>query len=68
MYKGEKVYVGEGIDLPIVTQGATLDEVVHNLKNALTLYLEGEDLAELGFASQPSALVNFEIEQDHVKA
>ena len=26
--KGEKYYTGEGIDLPIVTQGKTMEEVV----------------------------------------
>jgi predicted RNase H-like HicB family nuclease len=43
IYKGEHTYVGEGIDLPIVTQGATLDEVVRNLQEALTLHVEGEN-------------------------
>jgi predicted RNase H-like HicB family nuclease len=66
--KGENAYVGEGIDLPIVTQGATLDEVVNNLKEALALHLEGENPADLGFAPQPSALVNFELESDYAKA
>jgi len=65
IYKGERYFVGESIDLPIVTQGKTIDEVVANLKEALTLYLEGENLAELGIASNPSALVNFELEPLH---
>lgn len=60
--KGEKYYVGEGIDLPIITQGKTIDETVSNLKEALELYLEGENLSELGLAPHPSALVNFELE------
>jgi predicted RNase H-like HicB family nuclease len=34
IYKGEKYYVAECIDLPIVTQGKTLDEVVENIKEA----------------------------------
>ena len=60
--KGEKYYTGEGIDLPIVTQGKTIDEVVSNLREALELHLENEDLSELGLAPNPSALVNFELE------
>ncbi|MBU1015262.1 type II toxin-antitoxin system HicB family antitoxin [Patescibacteria group bacterium] len=68
VYKGENAYVGEGINLPIVTQGATLDEVVNNLKEALALHLEGENPADLGFAPQPSALVNFELDSDYAKA
>ncbi len=34
----------------MVTQGRTLDEVVQNLKEALALYLEDEDLAEFGLS------------------
>ena len=60
--KGEKYYIGEGIDLPIVTQGKTIDEVALNLKEALALHLEGEKLSELDLAPNPSALVNFELE------
>ena len=59
--KGEEYYIGEGIDLPIVTQGKTIDEVVVNLKEALELHLEGENLSELDLAPHHSALVNFEL-------
>ncbi|MBI2577928.1 MAG: type II toxin-antitoxin system HicB family antitoxin [Candidatus Wildermuthbacteria bacterium] len=45
IYKGENTYIGEGLDLSIVTQGATLDEVVNNLKETLALHLEGENPA-----------------------
>jgi len=63
--KGEKFYIGEGVDLPIVTQGRTLDEVKKNLEEALQLHLEGENLAELNLDQRPSALVNFELETTH---
>lgn len=62
VYKGEKAYVGEGIDLPVVTQGATIDEVVANLKEATLLFFEGEKPEQLGFVPQSSALVNFELD------
>jgi len=42
--KGEKYYVAECLDLPVVTQGKTLDETVENVKEAISLHLEGEDL------------------------
>jgi len=48
--------------LPIVTQGRTLDEVVENIKEALSLHLEGEDLEELGISPDFSVLVNLELE------
>ena len=40
-------YVAECMQLPIVTQGETLDEIVKNLREATELYFEGEDPAEL---------------------
>jgi predicted RNase H-like HicB family nuclease len=54
-------YVAEGLGVPIVTQGETLDELTANIQEAVGLYIEGEDLAELGFAPAPSVLVNFEL-------
>lgn len=46
IYKGEKYYVAQGIDLPVVTQGKTLDELANNIKEAAELQLGGEDLAD----------------------
>jgi predicted RNase H-like HicB family nuclease len=55
-------YVAECLEIPVVTQGQTLDEVTRNLREAVELHLEGEDLAELGLASSPGILVTFELE------
>jgi len=38
--KGEKYYVAQGIDLPVVTQGKTLDELMKNIKEAVELHLK----------------------------
>jgi predicted RNase H-like HicB family nuclease len=46
IHKGEK-YVAECLDLPVVTQAETLDQLADSLKEALALHLEGEDLSEL---------------------
>lgn len=54
-------YVAEGVSVPIVTQGETLDELAANIREAVGLYVEGENLAELGFTTAPSVLVNFEL-------
>ena len=61
VYKGEKYYVAECFDLPVVTQGKTLDEVVENIKEAIELHLEGEDLEELEIFPEFSILINFEL-------
>lgn len=69
IYKGEKYYIAECIDLPVVTQGKTLDELVENLKEALSLHLEGEDLEEYDLAPQPSILANLELDsREYAKA
>jgi predicted RNase H-like HicB family nuclease len=59
--KGDSHYIASGIDLPVVTQGKTLDELVSNLSEAVSLQLEGENLADFDLAQQPSVLANFEI-------
>ncbi|MBI5221171.1 MAG: type II toxin-antitoxin system HicB family antitoxin [Candidatus Liptonbacteria bacterium] len=61
IFKGDKYFVAECLDLSLVTQGKTLDELAKNLEEAITLHLEGENLAELGLAEQPSVLANFEL-------
>ncbi len=60
--KGDKYYVAQGIDLPIVTQAKTLDELSKNIKEAVELHLEGESFIDLGLSKCPSILVNFELQ------
>jgi len=55
-------YVAECMEIPVVTQGATVDEVIHNLQEAVQLHLEDENLAELGLAPDPTILVTLELE------
>ena len=63
IYPGdESGYVAECLNLAVVTQGKTLDETVQNLREAIQLHLEGEDLLELGLAPHPPVLVTMEME------
>lgn len=55
-------YIAECLEISVVTQGETLDEVVKNLKEAIALHLEGEDPAEFGVVANPSVLVTFELQ------
>ena len=55
-------YVAECMEIPVITQGGTLDEVTHNLQEAVQLHLEGEDVVELGLVSDPTILVTLELE------
>lgn len=62
VYPGESGYVAECAGLAVVTQGRTLDETIANLREAVGLYLEGENLAELDFEPNPTLIVTFEVE------
>lgn len=59
--KDEGAYVVECLELPVVTQGHSLDEAVENLREALALHLEGEDVAALGLVPHPDVQISFEI-------
>ncbi len=55
-------YVAECVEIPVVTQGTTLDETVANLREATELHLEGADLAEIGLAASPTVAITMELE------
>ena len=58
----ESGYVAECVEISVVTQGGTLDEITRNLQEAVAVHLEGEDLAALGLAQNPTLLVTMEVE------
>jgi predicted RNase H-like HicB family nuclease len=62
IYKGEKYFVAECTDLPIITQGKTLDELTLNIKEALELHLEGENLLDYDLVPEPSVVANIELD------
>ena len=67
VYKGEKYFIAECIDLPVVTQGKTLDELAENLKEAIALQLENENPADFNLVERPSILASFEVESSYAK-
>ncbi len=60
--KGETHYVAECVEIAVVTQGKTLDETVENLREAVALHLEGEDLGALGLAPDPTLILTLEVD------
>jgi len=54
------------MEIPVVTQGATLDEVTANLKEAVELQLESEDLSQWGLSPRPMVVVTMELEPTYV--
>lgn len=59
--KGDSHYIAEGVNMPVVTQAETLDELTANIREALALHLEGEDVTEYDLSPDPSVLINFEL-------
>ncbi len=55
-------YVASCLEIAVVTQGDTLDETITNLREAVGVHLEGEDLAALGLAPDPGLVVMMELE------
>ena len=68
IYKGEKYYIAECTDLPVVTQGKTLDDVSYNIREAIALHLEGEDLENWDLYPDFIILATYELEPIHTKA
>ncbi len=58
-------FVAECFEIPVVTQGATLDEVALNLKEAVALHLADEDLTALGLAPDPTIVATLELTATH---
>ena len=55
------VYTASGVNVPVVTDGKTFEELAKNIQEATELCLEGEDPASFGLAPSPSVLLNFEL-------
>jgi len=62
IFRGERQYVAECLDLPVVTEAPTLDQLAANIREAIALHLEGEELGELGLANNPTILATMEID------
>lgn len=65
VYPGEKGFVAECVEVAVVTQGSTLDETIRNLKEAVKLHLEGENLTEWGLAENPTIVATLEVEPEY---
>jgi hypothetical protein len=48
------------LDLPVVTEAATLDELAANIREAISLHLEGEDRAAMGLSDDSTILVTMD--------
>lgn len=53
-----EVYVAECLEVAVVTQGRTLDELIANLKEAVSLHLEGQTMPRLSVILDVPAVVD----------
>ena len=53
-------YVAESLELALVTQGRSLDELLRNLRQAVRLHLEGEDPGRFGLSASPRIALTYE--------
>lgn len=53
-------YVISGDDISLVTDGETIEDALRNLREAVELYYEGDELAEM-----PRIEVSFEVTKDY---
>lgn len=53
-------FIAECLEVAVVTQGHTLDELVANLREAITLHVEGEAPASLGLVASPRIALTYE--------
>ena len=54
-------FVAECLEVAVVTQGRSLDELAINLQQAIDLHLEGEDPAALGLVAAPRLSITYEL-------
>ncbi|MDE0514386.1 MAG: hypothetical protein OXI88_21710 [Gammaproteobacteria bacterium] len=58
--ESEGLYTAECLEVAVVTQGASLDQILINLRESLELFMSGEDHNLLGLEPDPRLVLNFE--------
>lgn len=58
--ESEGWYVAECLEIAVVTQGRSLDATLDNLRAALELHLDAEELLRVGLSASPKLVVSYE--------
>ena len=61
--KGAKQYVALCPEVDVVSQGKTVEKAIHNLREAVQLYIEEMGLPK-GFTPKETIIANFEVAVD----
>lgn len=62
IYYDGKYYCAKCLEIDVFTQGKTVDETIKNLKEAISLHLEGIDPVEYGLVKNPGLLIMLEFD------
>lgn len=62
IHKGDTHYIAECLEISVVTQGKSIDEAINNLKEAVSLHLEGEDPSNYDLVPDPTLLITLEVQ------
>ena len=65
IYHDGEHYCGRCLDFDVFTQGKTLDEVVHNLKEAIQLHFEDDKEYKGDFIPTPSLFTMMDLGEIH---
>ena len=68
VHQDKGTYVAECLEIAVVTQGKTMDELLFNLREAIALHLDGEDPHTLGLTTNPRLVVTCELSLQNAPA
>ena len=58
----KKMYIAQGVNVPIVTSAKTFEKLKKNIQEAVALFFDGEDNHSLGFGKYPVIMTSFELQ------
>lgn len=61
-----EMYCAKCIDFDIFTQGVSLDDVIRNIKEAISLHFEDESMELAGYDRNPALVSMMELGEVHV--
>jgi predicted RNase H-like HicB family nuclease len=61
LFRGDRYFVADCLEVPVITQGLTVEEALSNLHEAVALHVEDEDLEEVGLVRNPTISVTLEL-------
>lgn len=66
IYFDDEYYCARCLDVDVFTQGKTLDELIHNLKEAIQLYFEDDGKEAADYVSNPTLFTMMDLGEIHV--